>query len=124
VPIEPAVAAGGDAGEPVVLSGTGPAADAFRAIARTIVTETVPPVAMAGCSARLLDAVEAALGPAAAPQDGAAAAPAPASGSSPRGAPSSSGSASNPSSLGRTTSMRPSPSRRSLGRMVGGRPRA
>ncbi len=64
VPIEPAVAAGGDAGEPVALAGTGPAADAFRAIARTIVTETVPPVAMAGCSARLLDAVEAALGPA------------------------------------------------------------
>ena len=79
VPIEPAVAAAGDAGEPVVLSGTGPAADAFRAIARTIVTETVPPVAMAGCSARLLDAVEAALGPAAAPPDEAAATPAPAS---------------------------------------------
>jgi ATP-binding protein involved in chromosome partitioning len=74
VPIEPAVAAGGDTGEPVVLSGSGPASDAFRAIARTIVTETVPPVAMAGCSARLLDAVEAALGPAA------ASAPAPASG--------------------------------------------
>jgi ATP-binding protein involved in chromosome partitioning len=70
VPIEPAVAAGGDTGEPVVLSGTGPAAEAFRAIARTIVTETVPPVAMAGCSARLLDAVEAALGPATAPTDG------------------------------------------------------
>jgi ATP-binding protein involved in chromosome partitioning len=75
VPIEPAVAAGGDAGEPVVLSGTGPAAEAFRAIARTIVTETVPPVAMAGCSARLLDAVEAALGPVTAPTDGPSAAP-------------------------------------------------
>ena len=65
VPIEPAVAAGGDSGQPVALDGTGPAAQAFRAIAHTIVTETVPPVAMAGCSARLLDAVEAALGPAA-----------------------------------------------------------
>ena len=32
VPLEPAVAAGGDAGEPVAL-GDGPAADAFRAIA-------------------------------------------------------------------------------------------
>ena len=53
------------AGQPVALDGTGPAAEAFRAIAHTIVTETVPPVAMAGCSARLLDAVEAALGPAA-----------------------------------------------------------
>jgi len=64
VPIEPAVAAGGDTGQPVALDGTGPAAEAFRAIAHTIVTETVPPFAMAGCSARLLDAVEAALGPA------------------------------------------------------------
>ena len=62
MPIEPAVAAGGDAGVPVVLDGVGAAADAFRAIATTIVTETVPPVQMAGCSARLLDAVEQALG--------------------------------------------------------------
>jgi len=63
VPIEPAVAKGGDLGEPVVIGGAGAAADALRAIAHKIVTETVPPVAMAGCSARLLDAVEAALGP-------------------------------------------------------------
>jgi ATP-binding protein involved in chromosome partitioning len=63
VPIEPAVAQGGDTGRPVVLDHDGPAAQAFRAIARTIVTETVPPVQMAGCSARLLDAVERALGP-------------------------------------------------------------
>ena len=49
MPLEPAVAAGGDAGEPVVLDGDGPAADAFRAIAELIVTETVPPVEMAGC---------------------------------------------------------------------------
>jgi ATP-binding protein involved in chromosome partitioning len=62
IPIEPSVAAGGDRGEPVSL-GEGPAAEAFRAIARLIVEETVPPVSMAGCSARLLDAVEAALGP-------------------------------------------------------------
>jgi ATP-binding protein involved in chromosome partitioning len=66
VPIEPSVAAAGDAGEPVVLGGAGPAAEAFRAIATRIVTETVPPVAMAGCSARLLEAVEQALGPVAA----------------------------------------------------------
>ena len=55
VPIEPTVAAGGDAGEPVSLRGEGPAAEAFRAIARTIVTETVPPVRMADCSARQAD---------------------------------------------------------------------
>lgn len=63
VPIESSVAAGGDCGEPVALNGVGPAADAFRAIAERIVTETVPPVQMAGCSARMLDAAMAALGP-------------------------------------------------------------
>ena len=63
VPIEPAVAEGGDAGEPVALAGTGAAAEAFRAIARQIVSETVPPVQMAGCSARLLDAVQVSLSP-------------------------------------------------------------
>ena len=60
IPIEAAVATGGDSGEPVVL-GTGPAAEAFRAIADHLVEEYVPPVAMAGCSARMLDAAVAAL---------------------------------------------------------------
>jgi ATP-binding protein involved in chromosome partitioning len=60
VPMEPAVAAGGDAGIPVAL-GEGPAADAFRAIAQQLVDEYVPPVEMAGCSARMLDAALAAL---------------------------------------------------------------
>jgi ATP-binding protein involved in chromosome partitioning len=60
VPIEPAVAAGGDAGAPVALTG-GRAADAFRAIADQLVAEFVPPVEMAGCSARMLDAALAAL---------------------------------------------------------------
>jgi ATP-binding protein involved in chromosome partitioning len=63
VPIDPAVAAGGDAGQPAVLAGEGPVADAFRAIADRILTEAIPPVEMAGCTARLLDTVEAALGP-------------------------------------------------------------
>jgi ATP-binding protein involved in chromosome partitioning len=60
IPLEAAVSAGGDAGEPVVL-GDGPAADAFRAIADRILTEAIPPVEMAGCSARMLDAAVAAL---------------------------------------------------------------
>jgi ATP-binding protein involved in chromosome partitioning len=60
VPLEPQVATGGDAGEPVAL-GEGPAADAFRAIAARIVEEAVPPVAMAGCSARMLEAAMEAL---------------------------------------------------------------
>jgi ATP-binding protein involved in chromosome partitioning len=60
VPLEAAVAAGGDDGEPVAL-GEGPAADAFRAIADRILTEAIPPVEMAGCSARMLMASLAAL---------------------------------------------------------------
>jgi ATP-binding protein involved in chromosome partitioning len=60
VPIEPSVAAGGDDGTPAVLTG-GPAADAFERIAQQLVEEYVPPVEMAGCSARMLDAALAAL---------------------------------------------------------------
>lgn len=58
VPIESAVAHGGDSGEPVAISGTSTAAHEFRTIAQRIVAETVPAIEMAGCSARLLDAVE------------------------------------------------------------------
>jgi ATP-binding protein involved in chromosome partitioning len=60
VPLEPAVAAGGDTGEPIAL-GEGPAAEAFRAIAQVILTEAIPPAEMAGCSARMLEAAVAAL---------------------------------------------------------------
>ncbi|HUF97474.1 MAG TPA: P-loop NTPase [Ilumatobacter sp.] len=68
VPLEPSVAAGNDAGAPVSLNGTGPAADAFRAIAHRIAHDIAPPIAtdsvdMTGCSARMLEAVEVALGP-------------------------------------------------------------
>jgi ATP-binding protein involved in chromosome partitioning len=52
IPIEPAVAAGSDAGAPAVL-GDSPAAAAFRAVASRIVDEAVPPIEMAGCSARI-----------------------------------------------------------------------
>ena len=62
VPIETAVSAGGDTGVPAVL-GTGPAADALRDIVREIVDVAIPPVDMAGCSARILENVELALGP-------------------------------------------------------------
>ena len=60
VPLEPSVAAGSDAGQPVAL-GEGPAAEAFRSIADVIVDEAIPPVEMAGCSARVLEAAVAAL---------------------------------------------------------------
>jgi ATP-binding protein involved in chromosome partitioning len=60
IPLEAAVSAGGDDGEPVAL-GEGPASEAFRAIADRILTEAIPPAEMAGCSARMLEAAVAAL---------------------------------------------------------------
>jgi ATP-binding protein involved in chromosome partitioning len=60
IPLETSVAEGGDEGRPVSLR-EGPAAEAFRAIADRIVEEAVPPVEMAGCSARVLEAAVAAL---------------------------------------------------------------
>lgn len=62
VPIETAVASGSDIGEPVALSGSSAAAEVFRDIARKIAAATVPATEMAGCSARLLESVEIALG--------------------------------------------------------------
>ena len=60
IPMEPRVAVEGDEGSPVALS-EGPAGDAFRELARVIVEEAVPMADMAGCSARMLDAANAAL---------------------------------------------------------------
>ena len=60
VPIESGVSEGGDTGTPIVL-GDGPAAEALRSIATAVAEEHVPPVEMAGCSARMLDAAMAAL---------------------------------------------------------------
>jgi ATP-binding protein involved in chromosome partitioning len=56
IPIEPAVAEGGDAGVPVVLAGEGPAAAAFRALADRVVGDAVPPIQMAACTVRIGDA--------------------------------------------------------------------
>jgi ATP-binding protein involved in chromosome partitioning len=52
VPIEPTVAAGGDAGEPVALHGTGDAARIFNDIATRIAEQTVSVDEMSGCAAR------------------------------------------------------------------------
>ncbi|MCY4068606.1 MAG: P-loop NTPase [Acidimicrobiaceae bacterium] len=60
IPLEAAVADGSDRGEPAVL-GEGAAAAAFKAVAEALSSEHVPPVEMAGCSARMLDAAAAAL---------------------------------------------------------------
>ncbi len=60
IPIDMAVAAGGDTGDPTVL-GEGPAAEALRAIVETIVDEAIPPMEMAGCTARLLESAQASI---------------------------------------------------------------
>lgn len=52
VPIEPTVAAGGDAGEPVALHDTGDAARIFNDIATRIAEQTVSVDEMSGCAAR------------------------------------------------------------------------
>ena len=53
-----AVSEGGDDGKPVVLDAPdSAAASAFTAIADRIVTELLPPVEMAGCTARIFDLV-------------------------------------------------------------------
>ena len=58
VPIEPAVSADGDAGNPVVIAHPDdPAAVAIAAIATRIFEELLPPVEMAGCTARMFDLV-------------------------------------------------------------------
>jgi ATP-binding protein involved in chromosome partitioning len=61
IPLEPAVGAGGDAGMPVSIVGDGVAATEFRRMARLIIDEVAPPTNMAGCSARMLTLVNAAL---------------------------------------------------------------
>ena len=63
VPIEPAVSAANDAGQPLALSAPGSAAGAvFAAVAERVAEELLPPPHMEGCTARLLDAVEQRLG--------------------------------------------------------------
>jgi ATP-binding protein involved in chromosome partitioning len=61
VPIESAVANGGDIGEPIVLTSTGPAAQAFLAIAANLMNTTVPVTEMGGCTARDPEAVQVAI---------------------------------------------------------------
>jgi ATP-binding protein involved in chromosome partitioning len=65
IPLEPAVGLGGDIGEPAALAGPGAggASAVFAGIAERLVTDVAPPVEMSGCTARILEHVEAALGP-------------------------------------------------------------
>jgi ATP-binding protein involved in chromosome partitioning len=53
IPLDPAVAAGGDAGEPAAIAAPHtPAAQAFAALTECIVTEAIPLVEMVTCTAR------------------------------------------------------------------------
>jgi ATP-binding protein involved in chromosome partitioning len=61
IPLQAAVSAGGDAGQPAAL-GSSEVAAAFGELADAVI-EAMPVVEMAGCTARLLDQVETALGP-------------------------------------------------------------
>jgi len=61
VPLHPSVAAGGDAGVPVALDDAQPLAAEFARIAEALVANPPPVVSMDGCSARMLDRVEAAV---------------------------------------------------------------
>lgn len=60
IPIEPAVGAGGDEGQPMAL-GSSPAAEAIRDLAGRLVEDIIPPRAMASCSARMVAAMDAAV---------------------------------------------------------------
>jgi len=61
VPLHPDMAAAGDIGAPVAL-GDGPLAAAFDSLATRIAEEIAPMVEASGCTARILDRVERALG--------------------------------------------------------------
>ena len=63
VPLEPDVSRANDAGTPLsVAAPTSGAGSAFAAIADRIADDLLPPVNMSGCTARLLEAAEHALG--------------------------------------------------------------
>ncbi len=56
IPLEPEVSEGGDTGMPVALSAPdSPAGAAFHTLAARIVEELLPPVEMAGCTARIFE---------------------------------------------------------------------
>ena len=62
VPLHPDMAAAGDAGDPGGPGSGGALGAAFDALATAIAEEIAPVVEVSGCTARLLDRVEAALG--------------------------------------------------------------
>ena len=61
VPLHPSVAAGGDAGTPVALDDDQPLAAEFARIAEALLANPPATASMDGCSARMLERVEAAV---------------------------------------------------------------
>jgi ATP-binding protein involved in chromosome partitioning len=62
IPLEPEVSEGGDTGQPIALSSPeSPAGAAFHTLAARIVDELLPPVEMAGCTARIFELANATL---------------------------------------------------------------
>jgi hypothetical protein len=62
IPLHPDLAAGGDSGVPVALAGGNSELGAvFEEMARVIAEEVAPVVDVQGCSARLMERVEAAV---------------------------------------------------------------
>ena len=58
IPLEPEVSQGGDDGRPAALAAPdSPAGAAFHTLAARIVDELLPPVEMAGCTARIFEMV-------------------------------------------------------------------
>jgi len=60
IPLHPDMAAAGDAGTPVA-GGSGVLADTFAELARVVAEEVAPVLSAAGCTARLMERVEAAV---------------------------------------------------------------
>lgn len=59
VPLDPVVASGGDTGAPATMSAPeGAAGTAFRAIVERMVNEAVPPIELAGCTARMQELID------------------------------------------------------------------
>jgi ATP-binding protein involved in chromosome partitioning len=61
IPLHPDLAAGGDAGVPVALAEDGDLATVFAEIARVVAEEVAPLIEAEGCTARMLERVEAAV---------------------------------------------------------------
>ena len=60
IPLDPVVASGGDTGSPATLSARdGAAGTAFRSVVERMVTEAVPPIELAGCTARMQELIDA-----------------------------------------------------------------